>query len=364
MSTAPPLTEHHAHHGSAPSAGASSAPEPWVCERLANVRVLVTGGAGYVGSAVAQHLARAGARVSLFDDLSTGHRHAARGLPLFVGDVRDEEALRRALRESGAQAVCHLAALANIPESFADPERCDAVNHGGTRALLAAMRENDVKALAFASTCAVYAAPAPGAVLCEGDREDPASPYARSKQRAEGAIREAMDASNVRAVCFRFFNAAGADRAAGVGEEHAHETHVIPRLLRWARGKGDFALYGDDYPTRDGSCVRDYVHVTDLADAHARALARLIAEPDAPTGVCNLGSAVGTSVRELVAEVRALLRCARTLAVHPRRDGDTPQLLADTSRARAWFGWQARHSLASVLDDALWWERHLEERPQ
>ncbi len=361
MTTAPSSTQPSSLSSGSPLAE-SSLPEVWLRERLAGVRVLVTGGAGYVGSAVAQHLVRAGAEVSLFDDLSTGHRHAARGLPLFVGDVRDEAALRSALHESRAQAVCHLAALANIPESFADPVRCDAVNHGGTRTLLAAMREANVRALAFASTCAVYAAPAPGAVLREGDPEDPASPYARSKQRAEQAIAEAMGASSVRAVCFRFFNAAGADRVAGVGEEHTHETHVIPRLLRWARGAGEFALYGDDYPTPDGTCVRDYVHVTDLADAHARALARLLAEPDAPTGVCNLGSAVGTSVHELVTQVRALLRCTRALTVHPRRDGDTPQLLADTSRARDWFGWRARHTLASVLDDALWWERQLAER--
>lgn len=336
--------------------------EPWARERLNGTGVLVTGGAGYVGSAVAHYLARAGARVTLFDDLSAGHRHAAQGLPLIVGDVRDEAALCEALRESGATAVCHLAALANIPESFSDPARCDEVNHGGTRALLRAMESRGVRTLAFASTCAVYAAPAPGQVLREGDPEAPASPYASSKQRAERAIHEAVSAGSVRAVCFRFFNAAGADRAAGVGEEHADETHVIPRLLRWARGAGDFALYGDDYPTPDGSCVRDYVHVTDLADAHARALARLLGDPGAPTGVCNLGSTVGTSVHDLVSRVRGLLRCERALTVHPRRAGDTPQLLADTSRAREWLGWRAQRSLSDVLEDALWWEQRLEER--
>lgn len=337
--------------------GRARAEAPWLGPRaLDGVPVLVTGGAGYVGSAVAHHLARVGARVTLFDDLSTGHREAAGALPLVVGDVRDARCVERALRESGARAVCHLAAIANIPHSFADPELCESVNHGGTRALLVAMRAAGVRALAFASTCAVYAPPAAGTVLREGDPEAPGSPYAASKQRAERAIDGAVGEGFLEAISFRFFNAAGADRAAGVGEDHEPETHVIPRLLRWARGEGDFVLYGDDYPTRDGTCVRDYVHVTDLADAHARALARLLGDPGAPAGVCNLGSAVGTSVRELVERVRARTHCARDLTLHPRRPGDAPQLLADVSRARAWLGWGAARDLDAVLDDALWWE--------
>ncbi len=325
---------------------------------LRGVSVAVTGGAGYVGSAVAHRLARMGARVTVIDTLVKGHRWAARDLDLVEVDVRDAAGLERVFRSRQTRAVCHLAALATIPESFAEPALFLDVNHGGTLAVLSAMRAAGVPALAFASTCAIFAAPArAGDALREGMPEEPLSPYATSKQLAERAILEADARGEVRATCFRFFNAAGADREANVGEAHDPETHAIPRLLRWALGRGDFKVFGTDYPTRDGTCVRDYVHTDDLAWAHARALASLLDGRDDARGSFNLGSGVGTTVRELVERVCERLDVSRRPPTGPRRDGDAPVLLADSARAKEALGWVPRHDLDAILDSAIWWER-------
>ncbi len=333
-----------------------------VSKALRELPVVVTGGAGYVGSAVSHLLTRLGARVTIVDTLVRGHRWAAGALPIETVDIRDRAGLVKVFRDHGTRAVCHLAALATIPESFADPEGYLDVNHRGTTELLAAMREAEVKVLAFASTCAIYATPAdPTAALREGGAENPLSPYATGKQLAERAIREADARGEVRASAFRFFNAAGADRAAGVGEDHEPETHAIPRLVRWAMGQGDFAVFGTDYPTRDGTCVRDYVHNEDLAWAHARALAALLEGNDRARSVFNLGSGVGTTVRELVERTRALMGVTARPVEGPRRDGDAPTLLADSAHARDVLGWIPQHDLDAILGDAIWWER--EGRP-
>jgi UDP-glucose 4-epimerase len=319
----------------------------------------VTGGAGYVGSAVAHLLARLGADVTVVDTLVRGHRWAVGSLSLETIDIRDRGALASMFRARGIGAVCHLAALATIPESFADPEGYLDVNHRGTVTLLEAMKEAGVPVLAFASTCAIYATPSdPTAPLREGGAENPLSPYAAGKQLAERAIREADSRGDVRAAAFRFFNAAGADRTAGVGEDHEPETHAIPRLVRWALGRGEFAMFGTDYPTRDGTCVRDYVHNEDLAWAHARALAALLAGNDRARQTFNLGSGIGTTVRELVERTCALMNVTIRPTEGPRREGDAPTLLADSSRARDVLGWVPKHDLDSILSDAIWWETH------
>lgn len=325
--------------------------------RLRDVPIAVTGGAGYVGSAVAHLLSRLGARVTVIDTLVKGHRWAAGELPLETVDIRDRDGLAKLFRARGIGAVCHLAALATIPESFADPEEYLDVNHRGTTSVLAAMKDANVPVLAFASTCAIYATPSdPTAPLREGGAENPLSPYATGKQLAERDIREANARGDVRAASFRFFNAAGADRAAGVGEDHEPETHAIPRLVQWALGKSDFKVFGTDYPTRDGTCVRDYVHTEDLAWAHARALTALLEGDDRARQTFNLGSGIGTTVKELVARTCALMNVSKRPGEGPRREGDAPTLLADSARAKEVLGWVPQHDLERILRDAIWWE--------
>lgn len=322
--------------------------------------IVVTGGAGYIGSVVAHHLARHGARVTVVDSLVEGRREAVGALDFEQLDVRDEARLARTLERTGARAVCHLAAFANIPHSFEDPALCADVNVAGTRSVLAAMRRCGTKALVFASTCAIYAPPAAtGAPLREGDAEDPASPYATSKRDAEDAIFAAEAEGQLAAVALRFFNAAGADRVARLGENHRVESHLIPLVLRWAKHGSAFKIFGTDYPTPDGTCVRDYVHVVDLAEAHACAL-RLLSREEGRAGqgrrVFNLGSGVGTSVLELVERVRAMLAVEATPQTAARRPGDSPFLCADPERARRSLAWQPRRDLDTILADAAWWE--------
>lgn len=330
---------------------------------LRGTPVVVTGGAGYVGSAVAHALARLGARVTVIDTLAAGHAWAAEGLSLIVKDVRDVRGMTAVLRETGARALCHLAALATIPESFERPDEYEDVNVGGTHALLAAARETGVPVFVFASTCAVYATPSEsGARLREGDAEAPLSPYAATKLAAERAVLEADARGELRAAVLRFFNAAGADRVARIGEAHEPETHAVPRVLRWALGRGEFTIFGTDYPTRDGTCVRDYVHTADLAWAHALAAASLLVGREQARGVFNLGSGVGTTVRELVERACALVGTARRPPVGPRREGDAPVLLADITRAQKLLGWQPRRGLDETLADALWWEEERRAR--
>ncbi|MEI8254064.1 MAG: UDP-glucose 4-epimerase GalE, partial [Deltaproteobacteria bacterium] len=321
-----------------------------ITHALRDLPIVVTGGAGYVGSAVAHLLTRLGAKVTVVDTLVRGHLWAVGSLPIETVDIRDRAGLVEVFRARGTRAVCHLAALATIPESFADPDGYMDVNHRGTTELLAAMREAKVPVLAFASTCAIYATPADStAALREGGVENPLSPYATGKQLAERAIREADARGEVHASAFRFFNAAGADRVAGVGEVHEPETHAIPRLVRWAMGQGSFAVFGTDYPTRDGTCVRDYVHNEDLAWAHARALAALTTGNDRARSVFNLGSGVGTSVRELVERTCGLMGVTARPTEGPRRDGDAPTLLADSAHAREVLGWIPQHDLDGIL---------------
>lgn len=324
---------------------------------LDGVPVAVTGGAGYVGSAVAHALERAGARVTVIDSLVHSQRAPRAPLSFIKLDVRDTGALARAL--AGQRAVCHLAALANIPDSFARPEEYRDVNVGGTRSVLEAMALANVKHLLFASTCAIYAPPAGTTPLCEGDVEAPESPYAQTKRSAEAVIAQAVqvDPARLQASALRFFNAAGADRLACIGEEHEPETHAIPLLLRWALGEGDFAVFGRDYPTPDGTCIRDYVHVVDLAEAHVRAL-RFGLDGGSLPSVINLGTGAGTSVHELVERVCSLLGlpAERRPPVAGQRPGDAPFLLARPDRARTLLGWQPSRDIDKILDDALWWE--------
>jgi len=317
--------------------------------------ILVTGGAGYVGSHACKALAAAGYAPVAYDNLSRGHAAAVRWGPLAQGDLGDRERLVAALREHQAEAVMHFAAFAYVGESVGDPETYYRNNVGGTLSLLGAMREAGVGALVFSSTCAVYGVPE-RVPINEDCPKAPLNPYGETKLAIERALHWYAGAYRLRYAALRYFNAAGCDPDGEIGEDHEPETHLIPRVLRAALGTADpVDIYGTDYPTPDGTAVRDYIHVTDLADAHVRALADLAA--GGGSMALNLGTGGGASVREVIAAVERVSGRAVPRREAPRRAGDPPELVADPARARARLGWQPRHSdLDTIVRTALAWE--------
>ncbi|MBB6170024.1 UDP-glucose 4-epimerase [Nocardiopsis mwathae] len=315
------------------------------------MRVLVTGGAGYIGSVVAARLLEAGSEVVVVDDLSTGHRDAVPDGCAFVeGCIRD-----RAPEVLGAgriDAVLHFAARSVVAESVARPELYWAGNVGASLALLDAVRAADVRRIVFSSTAAVYGEP-DGVPIREDAPVRPANPYGASKAAIDAALAEHARMHGIGAVSLRYFNVAGAQGPRG--ERHTTETHLIPIVLQVARGlRGSVAIHGTDYPTPDGTCVRDYIHVTDLADAHLRAL-----EACAPGShrVFNLGNGAGFSVREVIEVCREVTGHPIPAAVAPRRAGDPAVLVASADRARAELGWEPRiPALRDIVADA--WAFH------
>lgn len=314
------------------------------------MRVLVTGGAGYIGSVVVEALLARRHDVVVLDDLSTGHADAVpEGVPLVVGDLRHRAVCEGALRDHRAEAVVHMASLSLVGESVREPERYREHNVGGARTLVDAMEACGVRALVFSSSAAVYA-PA-GARLDEGAPLGPTNPYGETKRDAEALIAGRCAVGGLRATSLRYFNAAGASDTRG--ERHEPETHLIPRVLDAALGRLDAVdLFGVDYPTRDGSCVRDYVHVLDLAEAHVRALDLLGAGASLPAAI-NLGcGAEGYSVREVVARARAVTGREVPVRIGPRREGDPPALVADIGLAARTLGWRPARDLDAMIASA------------
>jgi len=318
--------------------------------------VLVTGGAGYIGSHACKALARAGYLPVAYDNLSRGHRHAVRWGPLVEGDVADRERLTAALRAHRVSSVMHFAAFAYVGESGTDPALYYRNNVAGTLALLDAMREVGIARIVFSSTCATYGLPE-AMPITETMPQRPVNPYGETKLAIERALHWYDAAYALRSVALRYFNAAGCDREAEIGEEHEPETHLIPLTLRAALGTAPpVAIFGTDYPTPDGTAIRDYVHVEDLAGAHVLALDYL-ARGGASTAL-NLATGRGYSVREIIAAVAAAAGRAVPHREAPRRPGDPPQLVADPSRALAVLGWRAECSdLETIIGSALAWER-------
>ncbi|WP_412126561.1 UDP-glucose 4-epimerase GalE [Streptomyces xinghaiensis] len=324
-------------------------------------KYLVTGGAGYVGSVVAAHLLDAGHRVTVLDDLSTGHREAVpAGAEFIEGRVQDLTSPAGAGRLDGSyDGVLHFAAFSQVGESVADPEKYWRNNVGGTMELLAAMRVAGVRRLVFSSTAATYGDPE-SVPIAETDATAPTSPYGASKLAVDHMIGGECAAHGLAAVSLRYFNVAGAHRSAGGslhGELHDPESHLIPLVLRVALGRREaVSVYGDDYPTPDGTCVRDYIHVSDLAEAH------LLALDGAAPGehlICNLGNGNGFSVREVIETVRRVTGHPVPENAAPRRPGDPAVLVASAERARNRLGWKpARPGLADIVRDA--WEFALE----
>lgn len=318
--------------------------------------VIVTGGAGYVGSQVCKALAKAGLVPVTLDNLSRGHRDAVRWGPLEVADLRDRGRLTDIFTRYRPGAVMHFAGYISVAESVADPAAYYENNVGGTLVLLDAMRAAGCARLVFSSTAAVYGNPV-AVPMAETHPLSPINPYGWTKRIVEQVLASYDAAYALRSVSLRYFNAAGADPENEIGERHDPETHLVPRALDVAAGTAPaLPIFGTDYDTPDGTCIRDYIHVADLADAHVAAL-EYLGRGGATTAV-NLGTGEGRSVVELVAAVERVTGRPVGRDLRPRRDGDAPILVADARRAQQILGWRARRSdLETILRDAWAWHQ-------
>jgi UDP-arabinose 4-epimerase len=316
--------------------------------------VFVTGGAGYIGSHACKILARAGYQPVVFDNLSRGHREAVRWGPLVVGDLADREELVKALKTHRVAAVMHFAAFAYVGESVTDPSLYYRNNLAGTLSLLEAMRQAGVDKIVFSSTCATYGNP-DSIPIRETAPQLPVNPYGETKLAIERALRWYGEAYHLRSVSLRYFNAAGADPEGDIGELHEPETHLVPLVLQAALGqRSHIDIYGTDYPTADGTAIRDYIHVEDLAEAHLRALDHLLAGRE--SAAVNLGTGRGHSVREVIAAAEAVSGRAVPSREAARRAGDPPILVADPGFAAERLGWRAQHSdLHTIIRTAFAW---------
>ncbi len=323
---------------------------------ISNLRVLVTGGGGYVGSHVVLALLDAGFAPVVLDNFEAGHLDAiAPDAEIVSGDIRNPDDVARAFERGPFTAVLHFAGLANVPQSFQDPEKCYAANIGGGLNLLAATRRSGVTAFVSSSSAAVYGPPE-RTPIPEDHPLNPISPYGFTKAAFERVLRDFDAAYGIRSVSLRYFNAAGADPAGRAGERHRAETHLIPIVLQHLAGKRPCVkVFGTDYPTPDGTCIRDYIHVSDLAEAHVLALKALA--DGAATTALNLGVGHGYSVREVIATAERITgRKAHVVEEGPRA-GDPPILVADPARARGVLGWTPRHpTLEAIIADAWRWE--------
>ncbi len=319
--------------------------------------ILITGGAGYIGAHAAWAVLDAGREAVVLDDLSSGAREAVPPAAAFVqADVNDRDAVARTFREHAVEAVLHFAGRASAPESVLRPLEHHRVNTGGAITLLEACAEAGVDRIVFSSTAAVYGDA--GARVHEDAPKLPISPYGRSKLAAEGVLEDAARAHGMRIAALRYFNVAGADPAGRAGQATPGATHVFKAACEAALGaRPALDVFGEDWPTRDGTGVRDFVHVTDLAAAHLRALDRLAQAPAGRFEVFNLGSERGWSVREVARAVGEAAGRPVPLRSAPRRPGDMAELVADASRARAALGWAPRFGVAEIAAHALAWER-------
>jgi len=318
------------------------------------MRVLVTGGAGYIGSHTARLLAEEGLHPVVLDNLGRGHGEAARFAPLVEGDIGDRELVARVVREHGIEAVVHFAAFAYVGESVHDPRLYWTNNTLKAFALIDTLLEGGVKNLVFSSTCATYGDPQ-RLPLAEDHPQAPVSPYGATKLAVEMILRSYGVAYGLRWIALRYFNAAGAHPDGTLGELHDPETHLVPLAIEAALGRGKpLSIFGGDYPTPDGTAVRDYVHVLDLADAHVRALRHLAGGGE--SGALNLGTGRGNSVREIVETVERVTGKRVPHSTAARREGDPPALVADPTRARTVLGWEPRYvNIAETIETAVRW---------
>lgn len=305
------------------------------------MKILITGGAGYVGSACLRYVAQQGHEVLAYDNLAMGHRSAVDGHPLVEGDIAETARLTEALTTFGAEAVMHFAAATYVGESVENPAYHYANNIGGTLSLLNAMRAAGVRRLLFSSTCATYGMTR-SETMSEATPQDPFSPYARTKLAVEWMIRDFATAYGMGFTLLRYFNASGADPDGRHGEDHRPETHLIPLVLQVPLGQRDRILvFGEDYDTPDGTCIRDYVHIRDLASAHLKAIE---ATAEGTQEVFNVGTGQGQSVRDIIAACRRVTGHDIPLEITQRRPGDPPRLVADPTKLKTRLGWAPDYS--------------------
>jgi UDP-arabinose 4-epimerase len=324
------------------------------------VAVLVAGGAGYIGSHTAKELRRRGFLPVVLDNLSTGNRWAVRFGPFVQGSVADRLLVEKAIREFGIQAAILFAAHAYVGESTEHPAKYYRNNICESLAFLDALLASGIKSLIFSSSCAIYGIHEE--IPIDEDRsKNPLSPYAETKLFLEHALRWYDSAYGMRSVCLRYFNAAGADPEGEIGEWHDPETHLIPLAIHAAMGGQPLRILGDDYPTADGTAVRDYTHVTDLADAHVRALRYLL--DGGASAPFNCGTGAGQSVRQVVDMVEKVSGKRVPIELAPRRIGDAPALVADATRIYETLQWAPRHSSLEIICATAWkWYSELSSR--
>jgi UDP-arabinose 4-epimerase len=318
------------------------------------VSILIVGGAGYIGSHTAKAVAKAGLEPVILDNLVYGHRWAARWGPLIEGDIADRPLLDRVLEEHRVTAVIHFAAYAYVGESVKHPRKYFQNNVTGTLALLDAMVDHGVRDIVFSSTCATYGEPV-RVPMAEDHPQKPINPYGESKLAVERILHWYQGAYDLRYAALRYFNAAGADPDGEIGEDHDPETHLIPLAIGAALGRSpDLQIFGTDYPTADGTAVRDYIHVADLADAHLLALGSL--EHGEKALALNLGTGKGHSVREVVASVEKISGRTVPRVEVARRAGDPPALVADATHATRILGWRPKYpELDTIVAHAFQW---------
>ncbi|MEM9600021.1 MAG: UDP-glucose 4-epimerase GalE [Pseudomonadota bacterium] len=305
------------------------------------MRILITGGAGYVGSACLRYVAEQGHEVMAYDSLAMGHRGAVDGHPLVEGDIADTASLTKTLQEFGADAVMHFAAATYVGESVENPEYHYRNNVGGTLSLLNAMRAAEVGRMLFSSTCATYGM-TESMTMSETTPQDPFSPYARTKLAVEWMIRDFAHAYGMGFTLLRYFNASGGEPDGRHGEDHNPENHLIPLVLQVPLKQRDrIMVFGDDYPTPDGTCIRDYVHIRDLASAHLLAIE---ATQEGTGEVYNIGTGNGQSVMEIIEACQRVTGQSIACEVTARRPGDPPRLVADPSKLKTQLGWQPRYT--------------------
>ena len=320
------------------------------------MRILITGGAGYIGSHVVAALGEKGADILVYDNLSTGHKDSLLYGKLVVGDLSDKLLLEKTIKAFKPDAVLHFAAFIQVGESVREPLKYYRNNSGNAVNLLEAMTEHGVRNFIFSSTAAVYGNPV-NVPIMEDEAVRPINPYGHSKSFIETVLRDVSLAKDFRYVSLRYFNAAGAEPRARIGEQHNPETHLIPLILKTAKGeRQNIGINGTDYATSDGTCIRDYVHIMDLADAHILALDYLM--NNGASDVFNCGYGHGYSVREVIQAARAVTGKDFTVVDSARREGDPPVLVADSSKIKKRLNWTPRNDdLVSIIKSAWEWEK-------
>ncbi|WP_267551196.1 UDP-glucose 4-epimerase GalE [Rhizobium rhizogenes] len=320
---------------------------------MAGETVLVVGGAGYIGSHTCLDLANKGFKPVVYDNFSNGHREFVKWGPAEEGDIRDRARLDEVLAKHKPAAILHFAALIEVGESVKDPVSFYENNVIGTLTLLSAAQAAGVNAFVFSSTCATYGLPQ-SVPLDESHQQVPINPYGRTKYIVEQALADYDQYKGLRSVVLRYFNAAGADFEGRIGEWHTPETHAIPLAIDAALGRRQgFKVFGSDYDTRDGTCVRDYIHVLDLADAHVRAVEHLLRGGDSVA--LNLGTGTGTTVKELLGTIESVSKRPFPVEYVGRREGDSTTLVANNDKARDILGWSPQYDLTGIIESAWNW---------